>query len=175
MDNLLAHLGSWLVQADVGLGMLLLVGLSMSLSHVFALLANRLNARQLLWHVLLDGLVLSLAFVVNCFIDMLLLSLYASKTVHPSVFLNGTAVCLLPVLFYFFVAAPYVGDLIALAIWLMVHLNVITLLHARFGLPYAEALLLSTPGFLLALWLIWIEFRQSWRQSYSKLASELDS
>jgi hypothetical protein len=170
----LEALGAWLVHTDVGLGLLLLVGLSMSLSHVFALLANRLTARQILVHLLLDGLMLSLAFLLCCSTDMVLLSLFAASRVHPSDFLNGVAVCLLPAALYVFVAAPYVSDLIALVIWVLVHLNVVSYLHVRFDLPLAQALELATPGFVLALLLVWILFRQSWRNSYVKLASQLN-
>ena len=169
----LERLGAWLVHTDIGLSLLLLVGLSMSLSHVFALLANRLTARQILVHLLLDALMLSLAFLLSSGTDMVLLTLFASRQVSPSDVLNGLAPCLLPAVFYVFVAAPYVSDLIALVIWLMVHLNVVSFLHARFDLPLAEALLLATPGYVLALLLVWVLFRQSWRNSYSKLASQL--
>jgi hypothetical protein len=172
-EHLLSRLGNWLVHADLGLSLLLLVGLSISLAHIFALLANRLSVRQILWQWVLDGLVLSLAFLLCYLSDMVLLSLYASKPVHPAQFLNGAGACLVPALAYIFVAAPYIGDLIATVIWSFVHLNVITFLHARFGLGYGEALVLTTPGLVLALVLLWIEFRQIWRAAYSKLASEV--
>ncbi len=169
----LSVLGNWLIHADLGLGLLLLVCLSISLAHIFALLANRLSVRQILLQWILDALVLSLAFVLCYLSDMVLLSLYASRPVHPALFMNGAGACLIPALAYIFVAAPYIGDLIATVIWAFVHLNVITFLHARFGLGYGEALLLTTPGFVLALVLVWIEFRQIWRTAYSKLASEV--
>ena len=172
-EHILSGLGNWLIHADLGLSLLLLVGLSISLSHIFALLANRLSVRQIVWQWVLDGLVLSLAFLLGYLIDMVLLSLYASRPVHPALFMNGAGACLIPALAYIFVAAPYIGDLIATVIWAFVHLNVITFLHARFGLGYGEALLLTTPGFVLALVLVWIEFRQIWRTAYSKLASEV--
>ena len=167
-------LGSWLVRADLGLGLLLLVGLSMSLSHVFALLANRLTARQILLHLLFDALLLSIAFLLSSTTDMVLLNLYGSAAVPPSLFLNGVAACLVPATLYVFVAAPYVGDLIGGVIWALIHLNVVSLLHVRFALPYGEALLLATPGYLLAVLLVWILFRQSWRSGYSTLASQLN-
>jgi len=172
-EHLLSVLGNWLVHADIGLSLLLLVGLSISLAHIFALLANRLSVRQIVWQWILDGLVLSLAFLLCYLSDMVLLSLYASRPVHPALFMNGAGACLVPGLAYIFVAAPYIGDLIAAVIWAFVHLNVITFLHARFGLGYGESLLLTTPGFVLALVLVWIEFRQIWRTAYSKLASEV--
>lgn len=172
-EHVLSALGDWLIHADLGLSLLLLVGLSVSLAHVFALLANRLSVRQIIWQWVLDGLVLFLAFLLCYLSDMVLLTLYASKPVHPALFLNGAGACLVPALAYIFVAAPYIGDLIATVIWSFVHLNVITFLHARFGLGYGEAILLATPGFVLALALIWIEFRQIWRSAYSKLASEV--
>lgn len=168
-------LGAWLVQTDVGLGLLFLVGLSMSLSHVFALLANRLNARQILTHLLLDGLMLSVAFLLSSTIDMVLLATYASAPVHPSAFINSIATCLLPAVLYLLVAAPYVGELIGLVIWVLLHLNVLSLLHVRFGLPYGEALSLASPGYLVAVVLVGLLFRQSWRAGYSTLASQLPS
>lgn len=53
------------------------------------------------------------------------------------------------------------------------HLNVITLLHVRFALPYGEALLLATPGYVVAIFLVWLLFRQGWQAGYSTLASHL--
>ena len=44
--------------------LLLLVGLSFSLSHAFSLLANRLTPRQILVRLLLDALVLALVILL---------------------------------------------------------------------------------------------------------------
>ncbi len=173
VESGLERLGHWLLQADIGMGLLVLVALSMALSQVFALLANRLSTRQILVRLVLDALVLCLAFLLSCTLDMLLLSAFASRPVHPSVFINGIAACFLPGLFYALVAAPYISDLIALTIWVLIHLNLITLAHVRFALPYGEALLLLTPGYGLAMLLVWLQFRQSWRAGYLRLASQL--
>jgi len=173
VQGALDGLGAWLVQTDVGLGLLLVVGLSMSLSHVFSLLANRLNRRQIIIHLILDGLMLSVAFLLSSTIDMVLLATRASVPVHPSAFIDGVAVCLLPAVFYLLVAAPYVGETIGFGIWVLMHLNVVSLLHVRFALPYGEALLLATPGYAVAVLLVWLLFRQSWQAGYSTLASQL--
>jgi hypothetical protein len=173
LESGLELLGHWLLRADIGMGLLVLVGLSMALSQVFALLANRLNARQILVRVLLDSLVLCLAFLLIISLDMLLLWLFASRPIHPDVFINSMAVCCLPGLFYVLAAAPYISDLIAITIWVLIHLNLISLTHLRFALPYGEALVLLTPGYGLAMLLVWLQFRQSWRLGYSKLASQL--
>ena len=173
VERLLDQLGGWLIHADLGLGLLLLVGLSMSLSHVFALLANRLSVRQILLRLLLDALMLAVAFLLSTSIDMVLLNLFASSPVRPTLFINGMASCLLPACFYVAVAAPYVGETIGLGIWWLMHLNVVTFLHVRFDLPYDQALLLSSPGYLFAVLLVWLLFRQSWRRGYVTLASEL--
>ena len=105
-ERILDRLGGWLIHADFGLGLLFVVGLSMSLSHVFALFANRLSSRQILCRLLLDAFVLALAFLLSSSIDMVLLRLYASNPVHPSDLVNGMATCLLPACFYVCVAAP---------------------------------------------------------------------
>ena len=173
LESGLERLGHWLLQADIGMGLLVLVGLSMAASQVFALLANRLSTRQILVRLVLDGLVLCLAFLLSCTLDMLLLSVLASRSVHPSAFIDGIAVCFLPGLFYALVAAPYISDLIAISIWVLIQLNLITLVHVRFALPYGEALLLLTPGYVLAMLLVWLQFRQSWRAGYLRLASQL--
>jgi len=173
VEPLLDRLGSWLLQADAGVGLVLLVGLSMSLSHAFALLANRLTPRQIAIRLLLDGLVLALAFLLASAVDMLLLASVGARQVHASVFLDGMGAALIPGLFYGLVAAPYIADLLAIGLWFLVHLNVVTLLHLRFALPWGEALLLSTPGYLLALVLVALLFRQSWQVSYRQLASQL--
>ncbi|MEY3767011.1 MAG: hypothetical protein RLZZ11_78 [Cyanobacteriota bacterium] len=172
-EGLLNSLGGWLIHVDPGLGLLFVVGASMSLSHVFALLANRLSARQILVRLLLDALILSVAFLLNSSIDMVLLSLYATEPVHPIAFINGIAAALLPACFYIAVAAPYIGETIGLVIWVLMHLNVVTLLHVRFDLPWGQALLLSSPGYLFAVLMVWLLFRQGWRRGYTMLASEL--
>jgi hypothetical protein len=69
LERVLNGLGSWLIRADLGLGLLFVVGISMSLSHVFGLFANRLGARQILWRLLIDALVLASAFLC-CSISM---------------------------------------------------------------------------------------------------------
>jgi hypothetical protein len=173
VELLLDRVGAWLLQADAGVGLVLLVGLSMSLSHAFALLANRLTPRQIALRLLLDGLVLALAFLLASAVDMLLLASVASRQVHASDFLDGIGAALIPGLFYGLVAAPYIADLLAVGLWFLVHLNVVTLLHLRFALPWSEALLLSTPGYLLALVLVALLFRQRWQGSYRQLSSQL--
>lgn len=172
-SHLLRQLGDWLAATDFGLGLLLAAGASIALSHVFALLANRLNRRQILLHLLLDVLILSVAYLLALACDMLLLKLFASRAIAPEDVLQGIATCLLPATLYVFAAAPYVGPFIAGALWVMVHLNVVAFVHARFQLPPSEALLLCSPGYLLATMLVWLRFRQSWQASYTELASHL--
>jgi hypothetical protein len=140
---------------------------------VFALFANRLGARQILWRLLIDALVLASAFLLSGSIDMVLLNLYGSNPVHPSAFVDGIASCLLPGCFYVCVAAPYIGETIGLVLWVLTHLNVITFVHVRFDLPWDQALVLTTPGYLLALVLVALLFRQGWQRGYAMLASEL--
>lgn len=174
LERGLAALGAWLVRADPGIGLLALVGLSMALSQGFALLANRLTIRQILVRLLLDALVLSLAFLIGSIIDLVLLVGLASRTVSASAFLDGIAACFLPGLFYVLAAAPYLSHGIAITIWGLILLNLVSLVHVRFGLPYAEALLLLSPGYLVALLLVGLQFRQSWRAGYDRLASRLE-
>ena len=173
LERVLNDLGGWLIRADLGLGLLLVVGISMSLSHVFGLLANRLGAREIFWRLLIDALVLASAFLLTSSIDMVLLNLYGSNPVHPSAFVDGIASCLLPACFYVCVAAPYIGETIGLVLWVLIHLNVVTFVHVRFDLPWDQALVLTTPGYLLALVLVALLFRQSWQRGYAMLASEL--
>ncbi len=172
-ERILDRLGGWLIHADFGLGLLFVVGLSMSLSHVFALFANRLSSQQILCRLLLDAVVLALAFLLSSSIDMVLLRLYASNPVHPSDLVNGMATCLLPACFYVCVAAPYIGETIGFVIWVLMHLNVVTFVHVRFALPWDQSLLLCTPGYVLAVVVVALLFRQGWQRSYAMLASEL--
>jgi len=171
LERLLNGLGGWLIRSDLGLGLLLVVGISMSLSHVFGLFANRLGAREILWRLLIDALVLASALLLSSSIDMVLLNLYGSNPVHPSAFVDGIASCLLPACFYVCVAAPYIGETIGLVLWVLIHLNVVTFVHVRFDLPWDQALVLTTPGYLLALVLVALLFRQSWQRGYAMLAS----
>ena len=55
LEQLGEDTGVALPEAHTGLVLVVLVGFSFSLSHVFSLLANRLRPRQLLSHVLLDS------------------------------------------------------------------------------------------------------------------------
>ncbi|MCS5699955.1 hypothetical protein NZK32_12995 [Cyanobium sp. FGCU-52] len=174
LDQGLAGLGGWLLRFDPGMGLLALVVLSMALSQGFALLANRLTGRQILVRLLLDALVLSLAFLIGSTIDLVLLMGLASRTVSASAFLDGIAACFLPGLFYVLAAAPYLSHGIAITIWGLILLNLVSLVHVRFGLPYGEALLLLSPGYLMALLLVGLQFRQSWRAGYDRLASQLE-
>lgn len=174
IEGALDTLADWLMQADVGIGLVLLVGLSMSASHLFALLANRLTPRQIAIQLVLDGLVLSVALLLAALVNMLMLAGFADAAVRPSELVDRLGAALIPGLLYVLVAAPYISDLIAVTIWFLIHLNVVTLLHARFALPYGEALLLATPGFVLALLLVSALFHQSWQAGYRRLASELE-
>lgn len=173
LEHVFQQLGRWLANTDLGLGLLLVVGASMALSHVFALLANRLSRRQILIHLLLDGLILSVALLLALAIDMVLLKGLASKPVAPGALLAGVAPCLVPDTLYVLAAAPYVGQLIAAVLWALVHLNVVAFVHTRFAISPGEALLLCSPGYGLAAALIWLRFRQSWQASYAILASHL--
>ena len=141
-----------LPDAHTGLVLVVLVGFSFSLSHVFSLLANRLKPRQILFHVLLDSLVLAAALLIASFINMVMIALHTQLVVEPKSFQchwrrPGPGLLCAG-------GRPYVSDLIAITIWVLIHLNVITLVHLRFGLPYAEVLPLVTPGYVVALVLI---------------------
>lgn len=173
LEKALWSLGHWLMHNDVGMGVLLAVGASMALSHGFALLANRLDGRAILVQLLLDALILSVALLLCLSLDMLLLRLWASRAMAPSDLLNGIAPCLLPATLYVLAAAPYVGDLIAVVLWVWMHLNVVAFVHAHFLLSPAEALLLCSPGYVLATALVWFRFRQRWQASYNTLANHL--
>lgn len=174
IERALTGLAQWLMQADVGLGLLLLVGLSMSISHLFALVANRLRPRQIVVQLILDGLVLSVTLLLATLIHMLMLVAFTGAHIKPELLLDEMGAALIPGLFYGLVAAPYISDLIAVAIWFLIHLNVITLVHARYAVAYDQALLLLLPGFGLSLLLVAGLFQQSWRAGYRKLASALE-
>ncbi|OUT73098.1 MAG: hypothetical protein CBB79_04590 [Synechococcus sp. TMED19] len=160
-------------QAHRGLGLTIAVGFSFSLAHVFSLMANRLRPRQILVHVILDSLVLGAALLIGSFLNLLMIALLAGQVLEPHVFFNAIGGALAPGLFYVLVAAPYISDLIAIVIWFLVHLNVVTLVHLRFGLPYEQVLLITAPGYILTLVMVGLVFRQSWRRSYLRLASAL--
>ena len=173
IEQALDQLARWLMQADAGLGLVALVGLSMSISHLFALMANRLTPRQIVIQLILDGLVLSLALVLASLINMLMLCTFAGAAINPGELLAKLGPALIPGLFYCFVAAPYISDLIAGVIWALIHLNMVTLLHVHFNVSYAQALVLATPGLVVALLLVIAVFHQGWQRAYRQLASEL--
>jgi hypothetical protein len=171
----LAGMGELLVKLDVGVGLLVGVGASMSASHLFALLANRLRPRQILLHMVVDALVLSLAFLIGIISHSLMLTLVAGVPLQPITFGNRMGVALWPGLFYVLVAAPYISDLIAVTLLAWVHLNVLVLLQAVYGVPLEKGLIISLPGYVLSLILIGLLFAQRWRASYNTLAREVAS
>jgi hypothetical protein len=168
-------MGELLLKLDVGVGLLVGVGASMSASHLFALLANKLRPRQILFHMIIDALVLSLAFLIGIVSHSLMLTLVAGVPLQPITFGNRMGVALWPCLFYVLVAAPYISDLIAITLLAWVHLNVVVLLQAVYGVPLAKGLIISLPGYGLSLVLIGYLFAQRWRASYSTLAREVAS
>jgi hypothetical protein len=60
-------------------------------------------------------------------------------------------------------------------LWALLHLGTVHRLHHLFGLPWLQALTLATPGFLVALALVILLFRQSWQRSYLRLAEEVEA
>ncbi len=173
-EQLLVQLANQLQRAHLEVGLILLVGLSISLSQVFALLANRMTPRQIALQLVLTVLLLALALLIVGLVDMLLLAAFSSRPVPPTAFLSHLGSALLPGLFYVLAAAPFIGDLIAVAIWALIQLNVVLLLHSLFAVPYREALLLATPGYVLGLVVVAILFGQSWHAGYRRLVADLD-
>jgi len=158
---------------DTGIGLLVGVGISMSASHLFALLANRLTPRQIAIHLVVDGLGLSLALTLGILSHSLMLLMLQGVPPQPILLANRMSAAFWPGLFYVLVAAPYVSDLIAVTLLGWMHLNVLLLLEARYGVPLHQGLLISAPGFALALVLIALLFAQRWRASYNTLAREV--
>jgi hypothetical protein len=58
-------------------------------------------------------------------------------------------------------------------IWALIHLNVVTLLHVHFDVSYGQALVLATPGLVVALLMVMAVFHQGWQGAYRRLASQL--
>ena len=88
IPEVLGRLAIWLMQADVGLGLAVLVGLSMSVSHLFALVANRLTPRQIAVQLVLDGLVLALALLLGILFNILMIKALTGAVLHPSELLD---------------------------------------------------------------------------------------
>ncbi len=173
LEALLATLGHWLLQLDRGWEILLMMGLSMSLAHLFSLVANQLTPRQIVVQLLLDGLVLAVALLLAILVDMVLLALVVEGPLRPWELFESLGAALLPGVFYVLVAAPYVSDLIAVTIWVLIHLNVVAVLQARFDLPAGQALALASPGYALGLLLVGALFYQGWQRGYRRLADTL--
>jgi len=94
---------------------------------------------------------------------------------QPITFANRMGVALWPGLLYVLVAAPYVSDLIAVGLLAWIHLNVLVLLKAVYGIPFQSGLLVALPGFVVALVLVGLLFAQRWRRSYDTLACDVAS
>ena len=75
LSEQLVSMGQVLLALDTGVGLLVAVGFSMSASHLFSLLANRLTPRQILLHMVVDALVLSLALLLCLVCHSLMLAL----------------------------------------------------------------------------------------------------
>ena len=175
-DQLLASLesmGQLLLAMDTGVGLMFGVGMSMSASHLFALLANRLTPKQIFLHMIVDALVLSLAFMVGILCHSLMLMLLEGVPLQPITFANRMGAAMWPGLFYVLAAAPYVSDLIAVTLLAWIHLNVMLLLQAVYDVPLQTSLVVALPGFVLALLLVGLLFAQRWRTSYAMLAREV--
>ena len=177
-DQLLASLESMaqlLLAMDTGVGLLIGVGLSMSASHLFSLLANRLTPVQILLHMIMDALVLSLAFLIGILCHSLMLMLLEGVPLQPITFANHMGAAMWPGLFYVLAAAPYISDLIAVTLLAWINLNVMLLLQAVYGIPLQSSLVVALPGFVLALLLVGLLFAQRWRTSYTMLAREVSA
>ena len=53
------------------------------------------------------------------------------------------------------------------------HLNMMILVNAMYGIPFLNALFVCLPGFVIALLLVGALFSQRWRSSYDTLAKEV--
>ena len=169
----LSSMGQILLAIDTSVGLLVAVGFSMSASHLFSLLANRLTPRQIFFHMVVDALVLSLALLLCLICHSLMLTLMEGVPLQPIALGNRMAVALWPGLFYVLAAAPYVSDLIAVTILAWMHLNMIILVNAMYGIPLFHAFFICLPGYFIALLLVGALFSQRWRSSYDTLAKEV--
>ena len=169
----LMSMGQVLLALDTGVGLLVAVGFSMSASHLFSLLANRLTPRQILLHMVMDALVLSLALLLCLVCHTLMLALLEGIPLQPITFGNRMAIALWPGLFYVLVAAPYVSDLIAVTLLAWMHLNMIVLVNAMYDIPFLNVLYACLPGYVIALLLVGALFSQRWRSSYDTLAKDV--
>lgn len=172
LSDFLDFLVQSMIKMEAGLWLLLGVGFSMSASHLFSLLANRLKPIQIAVHLAVDALGLCLAFLLGIFCDSLILTLMESVPLQPITFASQMTAALWPGLFYVLVGAPYVSDLIAVTIFAWIHLNALLLLRAFYSIPLQEGLIITFPGFVLALVMIALLFAQRWRSSYAELARE---
>jgi accessory gene regulator protein AgrB len=99
LSERLVSMGQVLLALDTGVGLLIAVGFSMSASHLFSLLANRLTPRQIFLHMVMDALVLSLALLLCLISHCLMLALLEGVPLQPITFGNRMAVALWPGLF----------------------------------------------------------------------------
>ena len=176
VDQLITGLDSMaqlLLAMDSGVGLLIGVGISMSASHGFALLANRLTPPQILMHMVVDALVLSLAFLLCILCHSVMLMVFEGIPLQPITFANRMGAALWPGLLYVLVAAPYVSDVLAVGLLAWIHLNVLVLLQAVYSIPFQTGLLVALPGYVVALVLVGLLFAQRWRRSYDTLAREV--
>ena len=102
-----------------------------------------------------------------------MLALMEGVPLQPITFGNQMAVALWPGLLYVLVAAPYVSDLIAVTLLAWMHLNMMVLVNAMYGIPFLHASFVCLPGYVIALLLVGALFSQRWRSSYDTLAREV--
>ena len=138
---------------DTGVGLLVIgVGLvHVGLAFVFSA-GQSTRPRQILMHMLVDALVLSLALSARHPLPQPDADAAgAGVPLQPITFANRMGAALWPGLFYVLVAAPYVSDLIAVTLLAWIHLNVLLLLQASLRhSAWRTGLVVALPGLFLA-------------------------
>lgn len=151
--------------------LLFLVGLSMSLSRIFAGIANRLTAQTIVLRIIIDSLVIGILHCTGTILTIVLYEVAIDGNINFAELYGLAPLIILPGLFYIFSAAPYIGNAIAVFLWATFFLNKIVLTQFIFDTTYATAFQIALPSFLLVLVVVWIQFKDGWRKAYTILSN----
>lgn len=156
------------------LALLFFVGISISLTQVFARIANRCSFQAIMLRLLLDSLIIGILNCSSTLITLLMHEIVFSGDANLLEFIKLSPLVILPGFFFVLSAAPYIGNAIVVMIIFVYLLNKIVLVQYIYNTSYADALKVSLPSFLLVTGIIWLLFADGWENNYKALSDSYD-
>lgn len=155
--------------------LLFLVGLSISLTQLFARIANRCSFKAIMLRLLLDCLIIGVLNCCSTLTTLLMHELVFSGDANLIEFIKLSPLVILPGFFFVLSAAPYIGNTIVVIIAFDYLLNKIVLVQYLYNTSYIDALKVSLPSFILVTGVIWLLFADGWETNYKLLSDAHES